>query len=344
MSPIVILIIGWLLSILISQPSEKFPQIINFMIKNPYVVIFFIVFWLIFTVIYTELQRRNETLQNDIKIKDEIIKEKVRQLKNSAGIILNKSGDLADFRRLLRFKEVLKGFTENNTIVECVQIYNYSTKRIDNVVNIKVSYDSGFCSDGIDINNLAQCHYDIDYNDYNTLKDIIKIWKKLSSDDHIPFTEKDSLIQILVKGINEIYRKYYNSLQSLNSINDVNSQHFTQYRIMTLLLRLARRETTTMLDKKRLLKNDILEDYLLNGKRTGILNSILLEDIFMFKYTRNSHKKNGRAYISFPLNISMQKYICVFSIQTRELDKSIDLEYEIKSLIKDDIVKRFEKN
>ena len=62
----------------------------------------------------------------------------------------------------------------------------------------------------------------------------------------------------------------------------------------------------------------------------------------MFKYTRNSHKKDGRAYVSFPLNISMRQYICVFSIQTSDLDKNIDLEYEIKSL-REDIVKRFEK-
>ena len=120
--------------------------------------------------------------------------------------------------------------------------------------------------------------------------------------------------------------------------------HFTEYRIITLLIRIARRLSTTVFDKNRILGNDYfeLENYLLNGKRTGILSSILLEEIFMFKYTRNSHKKDGRAYVSFPLNISMRQYICVFSIQTSDLDKNIDLEYEIKSL-REDIVKRFEK-
>ena len=62
----------------------------------------------------------------------------------------------------------------------------------------------------------------------------------------------------------------------------------------------------------------------------------------MFKYTRTSHKKDGRAYIAFPINISMQNYICVFSIQTLDLASNIDLEFEIKTLRKD-IIRRFEK-
>lgn len=343
-SPIVTLLIGWLLSILVTQPNENFPHFLNFMIENPIVIMVFVVFWLIFSVVYTELESRIEKLKQEVGSKQEIIKEKEIQLNHTSGIILNRSGDFANFNRLLRFNEVLKGFTENNTIVECVQMYSYSTKRVEDKVVIKVVYDCSFCSDGIDINNLAQCHYDINYNDYNTLKNTIAIWKKLSSNVYYPFPEKDSMIKIVVDGINDIYRKYHNTLKSLININEINNFHFTQYRIMTLLSRMARRQSVTMFDKNTILGKDKeeIEDYLLNGKRTGILNSILLEDIFMFKYTRNSHKKDGRAYVAFPINISMQNYICVFSIQTLDLDKNIDLEHEIKSLRKD-FVKRFEK-
>lgn len=272
-SPISILIVGWLLTILVTQPNDKFPNFINSMIENSFTIFFFIIFWIIFAVIYSEQESKINFLTTENENKDIMIREKERQLNDSAGIILNRSGDFANFNRLLRFNEVLKDFTENNTIIECVQMYSYSTKRTDNIVNIKVTFYSGYCSDGIDINNLAQCNYDIDYNDY------------------------------------------------------------------------ARKLSITMFDKNRLLgkDNEELENYLLNGKRTGILNSILLEDIFMFKYTRNSHKKDGRAYVAFPLKISMKNYICVFSIHTLDLDKNIDLEYEIKSL-RQDIVKRFEKS
>lgn len=343
-SPTVTLIIGWLLTILVTQPNDNFPYFINYMINNQIVIAVFIVFWLIFSVVYTELENQINKLEQAVNAKQEIIKEKEIQLNHTSGIILNRSGDFANFNRLLRFNEALKGFTENNTIVECVQMYSYSTKRVENRVIIKVVYDCSFCSDDVDINNLAQCHYDIDYNDYNTLKNIIQIWRKLSSNSYFPIPEKDSMIRILVGGISNIYKKYYNILRNINNISDIDSFHFTQYRIMTLLSRMARRESITMFDKNTLLGKDKseIENYLLNGKRTGILNSILLEDIFMFKYTRNSHKKDGRAYIAFPINISMQNYICVFSIQTLDLDKNVDLEYEIKSLRKD-IVKRFEK-
>lgn len=343
-SPIVTLIIGWILTIMVTEPNKRFPWIINYMIENPFIIAIFIIFWLLFSFIYTELMNRIEYLNKEIDNDKVIISEKDTQLKHTSGIVLNRSGDFAYFNKLLRFNEVLESFTENNTIVECVQMYRYSTKRVDNSVVIKVEYDCCYCSDGIDINNLAQCYYDIDYNDYHIIKDIVHIWKRLSLSDHMSYTIKDAIIKELVREINYLYRKYNDNLKSLNSIADVKSYHFTQYRIMTLLLRLARRQSTTMFDKNKILgadKSDI-ENYLLNGKRTGILNSILLEDIFMFKYTRNSHKKDGRAYIAFPMNISMQNYICVFSIQTLELDKNIDLEYEIKAL-RNNIIDRFEK-
>lgn len=344
-SPIVTLIVGWILTILVTHPDERFPAFINYMINNQFFIATLLIFWLIFAVIYTDLQNNIDTLRNEIEHKDIIITEKENQLKHTSGIVLSRSGDFANFNRLLRFNEILKDFTENNTIVECTQMYSYSTKRSDNVITIKVLYDCGFCSDGVDTNNLAQCHYDINYNDYNTLKYVIDIWKKLSSDTYFSYAEKDSLILPLVDGINSLYRKYYKDLMKIENINQVTDIHFTEYRIITLLLRLARRSSTTVINKNRILGNNKaeIENYLLNGKRTGILSSILLGELFMFKYTRNSHKKGGRAYVSFPMNISMKQYICVFSIQTSDLDKNIDLEYEIKSL-EGNIVERFKRS
>ena len=111
------------------------------------------------------------------------------------------------------------------------------------------------------------------------------------------------------------------------------------------IVRLARPrdKTTTIIDKRNFLGEQYkeIEYYLLNGKRTGILNSILLEDLFMFKYTRNSHKKNGRAYVCFPINIVYQNYIVVFSLQTNDLDENIELEQEIE-VLKRDFINRME--
>lgn len=343
-SPLFTLLIGWVLSLLISQPNDQFPSFINFMIVNPYVVLFFLAFWLIFAVIYTELQNRNSALKNDIALKEELIKEKDRQLSESTSIILNRSGDFANFNRLIRFENVLKNFTDNNALVDCIQMYNYSIKKIENIIDIKITYDSGYCSEGIDINNIAQCYYKLNYNDYNIVKNIIGIRKRLSSNEHITLVEKDALIQILINSMQDTYKKFNRELQAIQSITDVNDLHFTQYRILTLLASITKRKQVLVLDKSKILGSNRskIEEYLLNGKRTGILNSILLEDVVMFNYTRNSHKKSGRAYVAFPVKISMQNYICVFSIQTSDLDKNVDLEYEVKTL-KEDIIRRFEK-
>lgn len=62
----------------------------------------------------------------------------------------------------------------------------------------------------------------------------------------------------------------------------------------------------------------------------------------MFKYTRNSFEKNGRAYVSFHINITNQNYIIVFSLESEDLDAYINLEDEITSL-KEDFVKRISK-
>lgn len=344
-SPIVTLIIGWLLSILVSQPDERFPRFINFMIENPFVIIIFLAFWLIFSIVYTELKERIVNLQKELSEKEEIIKLKNSQLDHTASIVLNRVGDFARFNKLLRFEDTLKGFVDNNTIVESAQIYTYSIKRVKNDVVIKVNYESGYVYENVDINNLAQTYYEIDYLDYNEIKDVIRTWKKLMISESKYYRELDALITFIVKSITELFKKYHNDLRNISDISDIEVKHFTEYRILTLLLRLARRTNTTTLDKNNILGNDKdeIENFLLNGKRTGILNSILLEDTFMFKYTRkNSHKKNGRAYVSFHANISNQNHIIIFSIQTEDLDSHINLEQEITGL-KLDFIERLDK-
>lgn len=341
LSPAFTLCIGWMLTILVTVPNPKFPKFINNMINNPKVIVIFILFWLIFSVIYTEQRNIIIKLNETISAKDKIIKEKETQLNHTSGIILNRSGDFARFNMLLRFNDALIGFVKNNILVESSQIYTYSIKRINKDVIIKVTYVSGYVYDNIDINNLAQTYYELDYTDYIQLKDTVNMWKELSTNSIASYREKDALIETVVKGIEELFKKYYSELHDLTDVSKIDNKHFTKYRVLTLLIRLARRYSTTTIDNKNILGEDKkeIENYLLNGKRTGILSSILLEDTFMFKYTRNSHKKNGRAYVCFPANISNQNYIIVFSIQTFDLDEYIDLEQEIDNL-KSDFVKR----
>ncbi|MCM1155753.1 MAG: hypothetical protein NC489_26430 [Ruminococcus flavefaciens] len=340
-SPAITLVIGWLLTILVTEPNAAFPDFINYMINNPIAIMIFILFWLVFSVIYTEQREHITKLCETIRIKDEVIKEKETQLNHTAGIVLNRSGEFARFNKLLRFDDALTGFVQNNILVESAQIYTYSIKRIKRDVIIKVSYEAGYVYDNIDINNLAQTYYELEYIDYNQLKDIVNMWKELLTNTITSVREKDALIETVVKGIESLFKKYYLELQGLEDISSINNKHFTKYRILTLLIRLARRYSTTTIDNKNILGEEKkeIEYYLLNGKRTGILSSILLEDTFMFKYTRNSHKKDGRAYVCFPANISKQNYIIVFSIQTFDLDEYIDLEQEIDSL-KSDFVNR----
>lgn len=341
LSPVVTLVVGWILTIIITPENSKLPKVINSMIKNPLSMIFFLILWLVFSIIYTELNDENIQLNKEILKRDEIIKEKEAQLNQTSAIILNRVGDFAYFSKLLKFNDVLNAFVENNTLVESAQIYRYSIKREGKNIVIKVIYEAGMASENVDTNNLAQTYYDIQYKDYNEIKDIIKTWKKLSLNDVNSTREKDALINLAVGEITSLYKRYYGDLQAVKSVDDIEGRHFTEYRIITLLTRLARRSKITTFDKQNILGvNKVeIENYLLNGKRTGILGCIILEDLFMFKYTRNSHKKNGRAYVSFPANIYGQNYSIVFSVQMEELDPYTDLENEIRHL-KDDFIAR----
>lgn len=343
-SPIMTLVVGWLLSIVVTDADEKFPEFINVLIEYPYIIVVFTVFWLIFSVIYTEKDNEIESYKKELELKEEVIRQKDSQLTHTAGVIVHRAGNFAQFNKLLRFNDALQGFVDNNPLVESAQIYNYSIKRIQDRIYIKVCYETGYTYEDIDINNIAQTYYVIDYKDYNTIRDIINTWKKLARNDVRNNREKDALIGCCVKEITEIFKKYRLDLLAINNLSEVEQMHFTKYRILTLLLRLTRRSTTTTFDKNNILgdaKADI-EKYLLNGKRTGILNSILLEDVFMFKYTRNSFEKNGRAYVSFHINITNQNYVVVFSLQSDDLDSYTNLEHEITNL-KEDFVKRISK-
>lgn len=79
------------------------------MISNPAAIMMLILFWLVFSVIYTEQRNSIIKLNEEIRIKNEIIKEKETQLNHTAGIILNRSGDFARFNTLLRFNDALRG-------------------------------------------------------------------------------------------------------------------------------------------------------------------------------------------------------------------------------------------
>ena len=343
-SPVFTLIVGWMLTILVTEPNEKFPSVVNYMILNPLVIMIFIILWFVFTIVFTIMKNRMEELREELERKEVTIREKNSQLEQTSGIVLNRSGDFAEFNRQLRFNEVLKSFVENNMLIESAQIYTYSIKRIGEKVQIKVKYNTGYVYENVDINNLAQTYYEIDYKDYNRIKDLICVWKEVIRKEIGSKRKEDQLIDYLIDEIKELLTKYYNDLSMIDDVSKIEAKHFTEYRIMTLLMRLARRYTTTTFDKKNILGEDKveIERFLLNGKRTGILNSILLEDTFMFKYTRNSHKKDGRAYVSFHANISNQNYVVIFSLQTNDLDKYTDLEQDI-TLLKQDFISRIKK-
>ena len=60
LSPIVTLIVGWILTVLVTLPNDSFPNFINEMIEHKSAIMTFLILWLIFTVIYSTLMDKIE--------------------------------------------------------------------------------------------------------------------------------------------------------------------------------------------------------------------------------------------------------------------------------------------
>ena len=63
-SPIMTLIVGFLLSILLAAPNEKLPTIVNVLIEHPLIIAGYLIIWLIMSILYTILESKLINLQS----------------------------------------------------------------------------------------------------------------------------------------------------------------------------------------------------------------------------------------------------------------------------------------
>lgn len=320
-SPIMTLIVGWLLTLLATSIPEKsdLNLFVQALIKNKNYILIILACWLFSTIIYTHQEEELEEKSKEIILLNKEVEHKQSQLDQSNGVILSRYGEFARFNRNNRFREVLESFVNNNEGVDSAQIYKYSSKYLKRYIQIKVSYQEGYAYEGVDINNILQTYYNIKKSDYKQFKEILDMWKRYLINYNIFCkTERECLEENLLKKINDLLIKYHKELNSLNTIKQVKDIHFDKYRIVLLLVRMLS-DNNDITKVENILANQEVEEHLNNAKRTGILGSILLEDTYIFKH-RRMNSKNGRIYICFYVEIYKENYIVLFACPPSELD------------------------
>lgn len=319
-SPILTLLVGWVLTLLSSVPNNDLPPAINTLITHKMQLVYFLLAWFIFASIYHYYFEKNKDYMNQISKLQHTISNMETQLQQSAGIIMNKYGEFAAFKKQAIFADMLKEFVCGTTIIDSAQIYTYSTSLIKKNVQIKLVSESSFAYEGVDINQILQTYYPIQKDIYNKFLQIVHLWKsvQLGLNEQMTAFEYENMQESLTINVQSLFEDIYNKLKDSSKVDALDdSTLFNQYRILTLLYQLSNSSDRFNITPKLLPNNPELESFLAMGKRTGILGAILLQQTFIFRHAGDS-AKHGRIYVCFPFVFSDQNYCILCTIPPAE--------------------------
>lgn len=272
-----------------------------------------------------------EPLKSKIIELENTIKEKDRQLSETHGILYHRYGEFARFSRELNFEESLKQFVDKYTIVNSAQIYRITRNKENNRIIITLNHIKGYCKNGFDINSMLQTTYILNYEIYKTFRrDVWRKWKILR-DNNLKSWEWLELYEDISESAKKIVDEIYKRFNKIDCVGIVENNDFSYYRLLSILaLILTGSDNLIRFDEVTGRKE--IDQYLRRGKRTGVLGSILLEDIFIFSHKGES-RKNGRMYVSFYYEDNEVPYVTIFSLSPKNLSERWDFKEEIISLV-----------
>lgn len=180
--------------------------------------------------------------------------------------------------------------------VESIQVYKVELTNTHECKQIKIDFESGSAKQDIDINSVLQSYYNVPYAIYKKASVFSKYY---SSDESVNSIEMAESVG------KELCSSIVESLNKIEGVDDIGQYHYEMYRILSSVM--------PAIDRKSyhsFLENAEIESKLASGKRTGLLGSIILNGLYVFK-NQNSNIKNGRLYMSFPLERDKNTIILV---------------------------------
>ena len=208
LSPIVILVIGFLINTFNNTPDEN-PKIVSWILKNltSQYAFWALIFWLVSTILYSiHVERINQykdqLREKELKIKllNNELEKKDRAIEYNSGIIINRYSELARFNKQQKFKSLIKKFVDLSSTVQAAQVYQYSSNLVDNnFFRYRVDFLTGYAYESVEINSILQNYYNIPYELKIQFDEILK----LIQDSYIQDFESDKTIELLYNEIED---------------------------------------------------------------------------------------------------------------------------------------------
>ena len=186
--------------------------------------------------------------------------------------------------------------------IESIQVYSHHYKTDREFKYLKVEFLTGAADERIEINSVMQTYFYIPHTIANKLKDFSNAYKIYTKSDA---EYRNAAWKNVVTYGEEICSNIYDILNKLESTDEIKVPHYELYRILTVIL-----PTIKQASFKQFLRRSDIENELIKGKRTGLLGSIILDDIYVFK-NENSSEKCGRIYLTFPLTLAKHLIVLV---------------------------------
>jgi len=202
-------------------------------------------------------------------------------------------GDTVTPTQLESIGDMLKSSLSNFEYLESLQAYQYNIKNDDSYKYVKINFVHGVADERIEISSILQTYCYFPYSIYKRMKTVSNYYRKYMYETN-PDAKYGYRIDFMSYGA-ELCDTIYNILNSISSPSDIKTCHCELYRVLATVLPALKGESI-----ESFLNNGEVEEALCSWKKTGILGSIILNDLYIFKSDYDDLKKD-RIYFTFPL-------------------------------------------
>lgn len=220
--------------------------------------------------------------------------------------------------------KTLMAVVDENEHIESMQAFQHRVKNGEGLKYIKLSYLTGVANERIEINTVLQTYFYFTYPTHKKMRNVSSRYDKyLRETDSI---QKETYKTEFLTAGNDLCNQLLNSLNALDSASEIKEIHCDMYRVLAKLLPTISGEAI----ESFLQKNEV-EEALIKRKKTGILGSLVINDLYIFR-NQTSLAKGNRIYFAFPYS-TQKNIVFLGSIDGEYFDEMSTVESYCKSIV-----------
>lgn len=220
--------------------------------------------------------------------------------------------------------KTLMTVVDENEHIESMQAFQHRVKNGEGLKYIKLSYLAGVANERIEINTVLQTYFYFTYPTHKKMRNVSSRYDKYLSEAD-PIQKEFYKTEFLSAG-NELCNQLLDSLNALDSAAEIKEIHCDMYRVLAKLLPTISGEAI-----ESFLQKSEVEEALIKRKKTGILGSLVINDLYIFR-NQTSIAKGNRIYFAFPYSIE-KDIVLLGSIDGEYFDEMSAVEAYCKSIV-----------